>query len=84
MDTALDMERRHVREGLARIAAQEALTLRLQMDDPGGLLPKARELLAAMHEFQAAANEHLARLLSESGVPGPVKGGTGSRGNGST
>ncbi len=75
VETTLDMERRHVREGLARIAAQEALILRLQMNDPGGLLPKARELLAAPCTNSRRPRTNIWRgCCVKSGVPGPVKG----------
>jgi hypothetical protein len=47
-ETALQTARRHVREGEARLARQEALVLEMEAGCLSGTLPIARQLLEAM------------------------------------
>ena len=60
-ETRLEMERRHVAEGLNRIRRQEALIERLIAHGHTNLLEQAEALLADMHRFQTMAEAHLAK-----------------------
>ncbi len=56
---------RHVTEGRERIARQEALIAELTRDGHHGMLPQANDVLAALRESQALAEEHLAREIAK-------------------
>lgn len=60
-ETSLEQTQRHVTEGQARLARQEALVARLRQEDHLELLSAAQGLLAQMHEFQELGQEHLER-----------------------
>ena len=67
-ETPLEQTQRHVTEGEARIAKQQALIERLEResrDHP--MLPEARKLLADMHGFQELGEEHLEREKAKVG-----------------
>jgi hypothetical protein len=60
-ETALEMTARHVKEGLARIARQEALIARVEeMGCHASFLDAARDLLSEMRVFQQMAGSHYA------------------------
>jgi hypothetical protein len=64
-ETALEMARRHVIEGRARIVKQEALVASLTGLRSAWLLPNAQELLEHMRTLQRKAEERVAALEAE-------------------
>ena len=60
-ETPLRMTRRHVAEGKERIARQEMLIADLEREGHDDMLPDARGLLGRFQDFQAVAEEELAR-----------------------
>ena len=63
----LSMARRHVAEGEARVACQEALIVKLDRDGHTELAFEARELLATLQTSLRLANKDL--LWIANGVP---------------
>jgi hypothetical protein len=55
----IEMERRHIREGEARVAQQEARVKRLDLGGNLELALRARDLLVTFREFLAIAKERL-------------------------
>ena len=64
-ETPVQMAERHVMEGQARAARQEALIAELDRDGHDHVLPEANEALKEMREFQAQAQEHLNQRTAE-------------------
>jgi len=61
-ETALEMARRHVTEGRARIVRQEAIVASLTGLRSAWLLPNAQELLEHMRTLQRKAEERVVAL----------------------
>ena len=61
-DEAIEMERRHIREGEARVARQEEIVNRLSQHRGSESELQACELLAEFRHFVEAAKERLADL----------------------
>ena len=61
-DEAIEMERRHIREGEARVTRQEEIVNRLNLRCAFEAVLRARELLAQHHRFVEDAKERLADL----------------------
>jgi hypothetical protein len=62
----IEMERRHIREGEARVARQEEVVARLDSMGAGQAAITACEILARFRNFLTAAREHLGYLERES------------------
>ena len=62
----LSMARRHVTEGEAHVARQEALIVKLDRDGHTELAVEARELLATLQTSLRFANEDLLWIANES------------------
>jgi hypothetical protein len=69
---AIEMERRHIREGEARVARQEAIVRRLESGGSPEVAQGARELLASFREFLASAQKRVDDLERRY-FPGPPK-----------
>ncbi len=61
-DEAIELERRHIREGEARVARQEEIVNRLNLRGAFEAVLRARELLAEHGRFVEGAKERLADL----------------------
>jgi hypothetical protein len=61
-ETALEMERRHIREGTARLARQEAIIAELGESNQSQTAVLARELLVIMRSSLSLAERHLRYL----------------------
>ncbi len=68
-ETPLEQTQRHVTEGEARLAGQEALIARLEQEGNEEMLSAARGLLVQMREFQKLGQEHLEREKAKMASP---------------
>jgi hypothetical protein len=68
-ESQIEMERRHILEGEARIARQEALIRKLDLSRNLDLVLSARELLEAFRESVAFAKERVSYLERFDGQP---------------
>jgi hypothetical protein len=58
----IEMERRHIREGEARVARQEEIVSQLDLSGAHEHVLTARALLVTFREFVASAKQHLEEL----------------------
>jgi hypothetical protein len=66
---AIAMERRHILEGTARIARQEALVARLTEEGYDRLVPRSNEVLALLRNSLELSKERLLDLESRYDLP---------------
>jgi hypothetical protein len=64
-ETTLEMVQRHIRQGEAMIARQEALTAKLERDGHETLLVDAQKMLVSMHDLQRQHCAHRDRELAK-------------------
>ena len=74
MESPLELEDRHVREGKQRVVNQRNLIAKLEQNGHDDMLPGARELLAQFEEFLQLAQEGLERqrVKVSDGIDGPI------------
>jgi hypothetical protein len=64
-ETTLEMVQRHIRQGEAMIARQEALIAKLKRDGRESLLVDAQKMLVSMHDLQRQHCTHRDQELAK-------------------